>query len=212
MRFDDNIDDVEAGFLDVAANALAIMILATMMLLVVSAPIVVVGDYPQDDSAEIKYPHEIDLLTRPFYSYYFVSESGIASIDLDAIAQAITVADGDASTDQGKIYIIVDRQSRRDWNEYRAKFMPNYEYLSKNSLAFNDQQLSLFINELSDFFDSDNVSPTFFVLPDGIERVAPIYWALRGKGVPVRWYPIAYGNPILFERSSRLFELPGVLD
>lgn len=205
--------DTEAGFLDVAANALAIMILATMMLLVVSAPIRTAGDVlPSGDTPEISFPEKADPVMRPLYAYYFVSEAGVTLIDLDAIARAVAAAAGDASTEQGKMSLITPRRARRDWNDYRGTFAPDYAAIKAGAVSIGSAERNAFTTELSTRYEAENVVPTFHVLPEGIENFAPIYWALRTEGIPVRWYPTKYGSSILYERSARIFELPGALD
>lgn len=205
--------DTEAGFLDVAANALAVMILATMMLLVVAAPIRIVGETEPDSSTpEVTFPVRSDPTSRPLYDYFLASDAGIAAIDLDAIALATARAAGDSETEQGKVGIVVARTSRRDWNDYLANFSPDYSVLKAQSQAMDEFQVERLVSQLVERYEAERVSPTFFVLAEAIEIVAPVYWGLRLKGIPVRWYPTKYGASIEFERSAHIFELPGALD
>ena len=205
--------DTEAGFLDVAANALAVMILATMMLLIVSAPIRLAGDVkPEGATPELTFPVHADPVQRPLYDYFLISDAGIATIDLDGIARAAAEAGGDVAIDQGRLSMTVARQSRRDWNDYRANFSPDYAVLKRGSIKLDAVTTDRLFADIAERFEADRITPTFFVLPDAVDAVSPLYWGLRSKGIPVRWYPSSYGESILFERSTRVFELPGALN
>ncbi|NKN31686.1 hypothetical protein [Marichromatium bheemlicum] len=205
--------DTETGFLDVAANALAVMILATMLLVVVAAPLRLPGDTPPDThEARLRFPTDSDPVMRPLYRYFLVSDAGVVAIDLDGLARACMAAAGDARTAQGQMGLIVDRRARRDWNHYRASLRPDYAVLKAQSRQLDVEELAAFVATLGEDYARARVSPTFLVLPDGLATVAPIYWALREAGTPVRWFAARYEAAIPFEHSARVFELPGALD
>jgi len=203
----------QTGFLDVAANALAVMILATMMLLIVAAPIRISGEViPDESTPELNFPTPSDPVMRPLYAYYLVTSSGIVSIDLDALTIAAAEAGGSAQTDQGRLRITVPRSARRDWNQYRARFLPDIQALRTLARPITENYLSTLVDHLREDYEKHRIVTTWLVVPDGIETAAPVYWGLRGAGVPVRWHITDQDSEIIFGRSAELFEQPGALD
>lgn len=203
----------QSGFLDVAANALAVMILATMMLLAVASPIRLAGEVvPDEQTPTLNFPRAVDPLMRPLFAYYFVTKAGVTPIDLDALARAVAETGGDAQTEQGRVRITVPRRARRDWNEYRARFVPDLEALRKNARPIGETDRAALLERLRQDYERHGSVATWLVAPDAIAAAAPLYWGLREAGVPVRWHIADTNAEIRFERSAQLFERPGALD
>jgi len=192
--------DAEAGFLDVAANALAVIIMATMMLVVVSAPILAVGEIrPRADPPELVFPERPRPSMRPLFSFHFVTPEGLVDIDLDALAEA-------GATAQGQLAVQTPRTPRRDWNEYAAQFRPAHAVLRATATALDPESLAGRIEHLAQRYQDENVAPTLFATPDATEFAAPLYWGLRARGVLVRFRVVDYGTNVPLERRPAMFE------
>jgi hypothetical protein len=200
----------ESGFLDVAANALAIVILATMMLLLLSAPMATTGEPPPiDDPPEIARQPLPDPNARPYRRIYYVAEDKAVRLDFGALAAA--ALDG-APTDQGRLDLRTVRVMRRDVDEYRATFRPDHAALKAAAEPLEGESLARLVDRVRDAHEASRASAALLVYPDGVAGGGRLFWALRAADVPVRAYFASYGAGVALERRASSFEKPGALD
>lgn len=79
----------DTGQLDVAANALAVMILVTMILLTVAAAPVVRGAVRATDTPELPFPTELPPDSTPRPSFWIVTDAGLARLPLAEVAAQV---------------------------------------------------------------------------------------------------------------------------
>lgn len=201
---------VESGFLDVAANALAIIILATMMLLLLSAPMATTGEPPlaEDTPATARQPLP-DPNARPYRELYYVAGDKAVRLDFGALAAA---ALEDAGTDQGRLDLRPMRVMRRDVDEYRATFRPDHAALKAQAQPLEGASLAEIVETLKEAHNASGASAALLIYPDGVAGGARLFWALREAEVPVRAYFASYAAGVAFERRASSFEKPGALD
>lgn len=195
--------DTEAGFLDVAANALSVIILATMMLIVVSAPVMLLGDRrPTDETPALTFPLTPRPTARPLFSYHFVTPAGLTDLDFDALAET-----GESA--QGSLSVQTPRTALRDWNEYKAQFRPDYAAIRASAQALDVDAVEAAVERLTARFENENVAPTLFVTPDATAIAAPLYWGLRARGAQVRFRVFDYATAVPFSHNPGDFETAG---
>lgn len=194
-------DNTEAGFLDIAANTLAVIIFATMIALISAAPLAVKGEIAAKYSPDLPFPVPLDLPLPPLSAYAVVTASGLTLLDLDAMIAA------DVPTRQGHLAIRVERIAYRDLDEYQATVTLDLDALSADATPFDAAaSLDALVIELADAFTRSNIAPTFLLARDGISTFPRIYWALRKAGVPLRWQVLGEGGEIRMQRSLSMFE------
>lgn len=198
--------DTEAGFLDVAANALSVIILATMMLIVVSAPILMLGDTrPKEETPTLTFPLTPSPTARPLFSYHYITPAGLTDLDLDALAET-----GEGA--HGRLSVQTPRTALRDWNEYQARFTPDYAAIRASAQALDADAVEAAVERMTARFERDNLAPTLFVTPDATAIAAPLYWGLRARGVQVRFRVFDYASAVLFSHNPGTFETPGAFE
>lgn len=194
----DGGSDAETGFLDVAANALAVIILATMFMIILSAQPPLTGDAPPDaPKADLAMPARLDTAFPPLSQYYAVVGTGLVRIDLDALARQVHDGVEGPTTDQGRLTFILDRLGRRDYDEYRSVTTFDTRQLRAQAASMADPAaVAAMADSLEAAYAEAAFLPTFIVLPDGMTAFAPLYHALRERGLALRWFTIADGVPI----------------
>jgi hypothetical protein len=209
--------DTETGFLDVAANALAVIILATLFILIVSARPPVRGDAPPPPpTGELTMPPRLDEPFPPLSQYYVVLGPGLADLDLTGMARAAIkevpgapslpeAAGSDTKMDGSppwRLSFQTPRRPRRDYSEYTAIVTPDYGRLRAQAAPLDGSDAVAHLTDVLQRRHADDMLvPTFFVLPDGVDVFAPLYFALRGQDIPFRWFPVAEGAPLRFSHK-----------
>lgn len=202
--------DSDVGMLDVSANALAVLILATMLLITVATPPAPRGEVRASDRPDLFYPSPLDLPVPPQSAYWVVTDAGVARLDLDAFATGLAGGGTVARTDQGEATLIVDRRNYRDLNDHRLHLTLDMGALSATALSVdNPDDLARVAGEISQAFEDAGILPSFLVMPGAVEVFAPLYWHLRMGEVAMRWTPVTDGRLVLSRRVEN-FETRGV--
>ena len=122
----------DAGFLDVAANALAIMIFVTMFaLLTVRSEPTVLHDPRFDRELPLTLRVQPPLAERPFLDYYLVFDGMIVRWEQGRYVEHL-IEHGLRKTvraDGGKLRVSA-RMEPRDPDSYTASFVPDFEALA----------------------------------------------------------------------------------
>ncbi|MDF2235878.1 hypothetical protein P2H44_25275 [Albimonas sp. CAU 1670] len=203
-------DSTDAGFLDVAANALAVVILATMMLLLVSAPLLLPGEPDVTELApRIPRPAQVDNTSRPYYATFYITSEGVARIDF---SQLVDDALEGRDSPQGELDLRPTRTQLRDVDEYRATYRPDHGALKAASETLAGEAGAARLAELAAELDARGMGATLLVYPDGMAEASRLYWALAETGLPLRSYFMDYSSGVGMRRSYSNFETPGVRD
>jgi hypothetical protein len=194
-------DNVEAGFLDISANALAVIIFATMISLIVGSSPVVRGEIAAQSPPDLSFPVPLDQPLPPLTAFEVVTAVGLTSLDLDTMIEA------DGPSDQGLFSLRVERMAYRDLDEYQATVTLDLAKLRASAVPFDDQApLNLLVAKFHEDFDRHNIAPTFLLSRDGISTFPRLYWALRKAGVPLRWQVLGDTGEIRMLRNLSMFE------
>ncbi|SPJ26193.1 hypothetical protein [Palleronia abyssalis] len=200
----------EVGMLDVSANALAVLILATMLVISAAAPPVPQGEVRRDEIPDLFYPSPIDAVLAPHSRYVFILPSGLVELDLDAFAA--TLADGEitAKTAQGELTLVTDRRSYRDLNDYRASLSPAWSALADAATPLDQGEAAQKeADTAAALFDDAGIATTYLVAAETLEAFSPLYWMLREARVPIRWVTVTTGRNVVFQRRVEDFERRG---
>jgi hypothetical protein len=193
--------DSDVGMLDVSANALAVLILATMLLITVAAPPSPRGEVRASERPDLFYPSPLDLPVPPQSAYWVVTGAGLTRLDLDAFAEGLAGGASVTRTDQGEATLIIDRRNYRDLNDHRLHLSLDLGALSQTAIPIGSaEDLSRASEEIRREFEQAGILPTFLIMPDSIEVFAPVYWHLRTGEVAMRWTAISDGRLILSRR------------
>lgn len=204
--------DSDIGMLDISANALAVLILATMLVLTVASPPTPLGEVRSDDRPELFYPSPMDVAVVPQSAYWIVTDAGVTLLDLDAIAVGLVDGAAVATTAQAEATLTMDRSRYRDLNDHRMSLKLEWGALRDSALPIATTQDAGELSALvADAFESTGQAPTFVVTPAGTEAFSAIYWDLRAQQVPMRWLPIEERTPLILTRRVSNFETRGRL-
>jgi hypothetical protein len=201
------VQDEGLGMLDVSANALAVLILATMFVLIIAAPPAMLGEVEADNSPDLFYPSPMAMIVAPQSAYWMVSDTGLTRLELDALVAPLAAGATVARTAQGEATLVIDRRHYRDLNDHRLSIVIDWSAVAQSAITFE--------NVLSDpsglpaileAFSQHDIVPTFIVTPGGTTAFADIYWHLRGERVPMRWVSAPVGTQLTLSRAEANFE------
>lgn len=198
--------DTDSGFVDVAANALAIVILITMIALLLAAIPIERGEETMEVPPPLQFPVALDPTLPPLNGYWYAGESGLTRIDLTAAAQGIAAGERKVETTIGDFYFQNDRSSYRDLDEYRLDYRPNLRGIADAAELINDALRPDWVARFAAEFEAERRVPTFFVDPAAYPEFAALYHALRDEGLAFRWRPIKVGQNAVLARRASQFE------
>ncbi|WP_333713903.1 hypothetical protein [Yoonia sp.] len=199
--------DTDVGMLDVSANALAVLILATMLVITVAAPPAPPGEVQSDTPPDLFYPTPLEVSVAPSSTYWAVTDAGATVIDLDGFAVGLTGGATVARTPQGEATLVIDRSNYRDLNDHRLQLNLDWTQLSATAQPLATMQgVQDITAALRGAFDQDGLVPTFIVTPEGSSVFAQVYWELRKDRVPLRWVTVTSQSPLVLSRRTENFE------
>ncbi len=195
------------GMLDVSANTLAVLILATMFLLTVATPPAVQGEVAADTSPDLFYPTPMAIVVAPQSAYWMVSDTGLTRFDLDGMVAQLATGATLARTAQGEGTLVIDPSRYRDLNDHRLTIVIDWAAIARSAIPFETVQDDLSgVPAILEAFAQNSIVPTFVVTPEGTAGFADIYWRLRRERVPMRWVSAPAGTSLTLSRVASNFE------
>lgn len=199
--------DGDVGMLDVSANALAVLILATMMVLTVAAPPAPRGETRAADRPPLFYPSPLDVAVAPQSAYWIVTSGGLTALDINAFVAGLGDQSPVSRTEQGEATLIIDRSRYRDLNDHRLHVLLKWTAIRDTAQALDTEEARQAAQqEIRSAFERDGIAPTFVVLAEDTEVFAPLYWTLRENQVPMRWVSIVEGGALTLSRQVSNFD------
>lgn len=197
----------ETGQLDVAANALAVMILVTMILLTVAAAPVLRGAVRATDAPHLPFPTELPPDATPRPSYWIVTDAGLARLPLADVARQVAQGERAPVSAVGRFEFINDRRRYRDLDEYRLALVPDMAGIATVATPIaTPAEIERTVADLESAWMSGSEAPTFFVDRSGFADFASLHMQMRTRPMPLRWYLRVPGQPVRLMRSPDLFE------
>lgn len=202
-----NDDAFDASFLDVAANALAVVIVATMFaLLTVEFATTGLRDPRFDAEPALGLRAQPTLPERPFFDYYLVFDGRIVRWDQERYVDAL-MDRGIAGTIElpgGKLRIGLATEPR-DLDSFAASFTPDFARLADAATPVTERTIEALAAEAVERMKIHGVAPNYIVYPSGMAAFESLYRRLRTTGLWLRWYMRDEGQSIGIERRSRHF-------
>ena len=145
-----NDDGFDAGFLDVASNALAIMIFVTMFaLLTVRSEPVVLHDprFERDPPLELRV--QPPLAERPFLDYYLVFDGMLVRWEQERYVEHL-IEHGlrDTVSASGGKLRLSPRMEPRDPDSYSASFLPDFDALAERATILTTETVKTIAAEI----------------------------------------------------------------
>jgi hypothetical protein len=196
--------------LDISANALAVLILATMLVLSVAAPPAPQGEVRSSERPDLFYPSPLDVAVAPQSAYWIATEAGLTPLDLDSMAAALADGATVGRTDQGEATLIIDRRNYRDLNDHRLQIAIDWDAARAVAQSLDSSEDTALAGDAIRTAHSEyGIAPTFVVTAEGMASFAQLYWYLRNERVPMRWVTIADGSKLILFRRVDAFETRG---
>ena len=197
----------DAGFLDVAANALAIMIFVTMFaLLTVRSEPTVLHDARFDRERPLTLRVQPPLAERPFLDYYLVFDGMIVRWEQERYVEHL-IEHGLRDTVQaegGKLRVSA-RMEPRDPNSYTASFAPDFDALAGRATVLTAEAVDAVAAKIRDREKTHRRVPNFVVYPSGMEAFESLYTELREAPIWMRWFLWPDDAPLKIERRVANF-------
>ena len=202
-----NGDAPDAGFLDVAVNALAVIVIVTMFaLLTVDVGTAARSDPRFDEEPPLPLRVQPRLPERPFLDYYLVFDGAIVRWEQERYVERLA-AEGlreVVALPGGKLRVSAAAE-RRDPDSFTATFAPDLPALAGAATALTPETAESVASAILERHDLHGMAPNFIVYPSGMEAFETLYRRLRGAPVWLRWFPWVEDVPLKIERRAGHF-------
>ena len=205
-RGETRASDSEVGMLDVSANALAVLILATMLVISVASPPLLRGELREDAVPSLFYPAPLDGTLPPHSRYMVVLQQGLLELDLNAFAVELAAGGASATTAQGTAVLVTDRRMYRDLNDYRLRLQLDWGAIAALAAPLDEDGASREAQSAGQLFQDSNTASTYLVSPQAMDAFSGLYWKLREAQVPIRWANLQEGQTLVLSRGAENFE------
>ena len=197
----------DAGFLDVAANALAIMIFVTMFaLLTVRSEPTVLHDPRFERDLPLTLRAQPSLAERPFLDYYLVFDGRIARWEQERyVEHLIEYGLRDTVRAEGGKLRVSARMEPRDPDSYTASFVPDFDALAGRATVMAADAVDAVAAEIRDREKTHGRVPNFIVYPSGMKVFESLYSELREGPIWMRWFLWRDDAPLKIERRAANF-------
>lgn len=203
-----NEDALETGFLDVATNVLAIMMIVTMFALLTMKTETAVPQDPRfTEEPVFALRIQPTPTERPFLHYYLVLEGGIVRWEQERYVERLLVEGLREMIElpQGKLRVSPS-MAPRDPDSFTASFLPDFPTLAEVAEPLTEETAGEIASGIVERWEDDGRAPNFVVFPSGMEAFATLYAGLREESVWLRWFLWPKDEPIRIERSVEHFE------
>jgi len=206
-------DNNETGFLDVAANTLAVILIVTVFAIqqIQQQTPFRVDPYAKE-TPPLSFPVTAPRIFPPYSKYFLIFDDGIVSWNQDeAVRQLHEQTFRKPVHADGVVVISPASFEGRDIDSYRVTWTPDFEQLRKRLQPIDDETAKTLVAQLEAMYDDGNISPTFLVFASGMNAFARLYPHLIDptRGLHWRWYNWKQGQPVVISRSYRNFATLG---
>ena len=202
-------EDNETGFLDVAANTLAVILIVTLFAI---QTIQQETRYRVDPYAEepptLAFPITTPMVFTPYSQYYLVFDDGIVRWRQENAVKAIAESNGARKVSaEGNIIFTPMPYESRDVDSYKLTWTPDLDILGQRLEPLTEKLANEIIAELEKAYVDENISPTFLVFDSGMNAFSMLHERLADPAQRLRWrwYTWEEKRPIKIVRSFRNF-------
>lgn len=195
----------EEGFLDVAANALAVILFVTMLLLLTVSASTSGRSIPEHDRT-VTIPEPKLSVLSPIRLYYVISERGITYIDLSPFHIGFFAGERKVTSDIGQATLTVDRpgQSGRDMNAFSSSVRFNPAGIAKLAQPLGTQAdvNAAFDAIQQQLLTSQAGTLTAIIAPGGASNFVALFQRLDDADIPFRMAPMPANWELDFRRKA----------
>ena len=202
-----NGDTPDSGFLDVATNALAVIVIATMFtLLTVETETTERSDPRFDGEPSLTLRTQPPLAERPFLDYYFVFDGVIVRWEQERYVELLAVEGlrDPIALPGGKLRVSVAAEPR-DPDSFTASFIPDLSALAGLATVLTLETAESVASAILERHETGGTAPNFIVYPSGMESFEMLYHRLRDAPIWLRWFLWEKDTPLKIERRARHF-------
>lgn len=202
-----NGDTPDAGFLDVATNVLAVIVIVTMFAL----PTVEIGTSKRSDPRFDEAPGlalriQPSPPERPFLDYYFVFDGVIVRWEQDRyVARLASAGLRDPVALPGGTLRVSVAAEPRDPDSFTASFIPDLPALAASAAALTPETVDSTASAILERREARGTAPNFIVYPSGMDAFGMLYRRLRETPLWLRWFLWEEEVPLKIERRARHF-------
>ena len=203
----------ETGFLDVAANTLAVILIVTLFAIqeIQQQTPFRVDPYAKEPPP-LSFPLTAPRIFTPYSKYYLLFDDGIVSWGQEQAVQELVKNNfrGPVHADGAVVFSSMSFEGR-DIDSYKVTWSPAFEDLGKRLQPINDDTSYKLVEQLEASYSESNVSPTFLVFASGMDAFAKLYPHLVDpeRSLSWRWYSWKKSRPVVISRSYRNFATLG---
>ena len=202
-----NDDTNDAGFLDIATNTLAIVMIVTMFALLTARPQTSAQRDPRfEEVPRLALRVQPPLAERPFLDYYFVFDGRIVRWEQERYVDEL-IAGGLRETvalPGGKLRVSAAMEPR-DPDSFSATFVPDWPALAEGAIRLDSEAVEAVAAGIVDRLKSRSLAPNFVVFPSGMDAFETLYRRLRDERIWLRWFLWPDNVPLKIERRVAHF-------
>ena len=200
-------DALDASFLDIATNALAIVIIVTMFaLLTVKPESSAQRDSRFDEEPRLALRAQPPLIERPFLDYYLVFDGRIVRWEQERYVVEL-IANGLRDTVElpgGKLRVSAAMEPR-DPDSFSASFEPDFPVLAERATPLGPETVEGVAADIVERLGTRGPAPNFVVFPSGMDAFQALYRSLRERPIWLRWFLWSEDTPLKIERRVAHF-------
>ncbi|WP_089718569.1 hypothetical protein [Candidatus Entotheonella palauensis] len=202
----DEFESAESGFLDIASNTLAVVLIVTMIsLLSIRSHTRASTDPRAVVDPTVEFRQLSSTLFGPFSTYFFVLEDRLVQWDQEGFVADLLERGPQGKTlvrAQGRLRLKGGATTPRDVNGFEAIFYLDPQGMLTDQAEWDEAQETAWLQQLVQSYERDHIAPTFIVYRSGMNRFARLYPQLRESGVRFRWY--AWRDRDVFRLTRRV--------
>ncbi len=191
-------EEEQVGFLDVAANALAVVIIVTLFAVqALRVQTVWRGDPRATEEPPLPFPMKAAHALGPFTRPWIVGDGWVMPGPQDEAARSMWEGRTlDVGTPQGRVALFSMARRGHDVDLYRASWWPRADGFERRALP-DEAAVGAFLDGLETEFRDRHVAPSFLVTAEGMPLFTEIARRLlrEPRELCWRWWPLRFDRP-----------------
>jgi hypothetical protein len=182
--------DADVGFLDVTANALAVVLIATLFALqaLETQKEVLTDPWARSDPL-LSFPIRRWAALTEFNDYYLIRSDGALFFDRDRLVAALLESGRTSGAFPEGVIVLTPlyRVRGQDLGDYRITWQPPAEGRGEVLPLDTEEDLAAFVRRLEDRYVRRHRAATFFVRPEAMATFGRLHGLLEDRHRNLRW-------------------------